>query len=53
MEFGLNDSLKSRAFGSKKDIMSKQDKIEQIENEGGKYYPRDANGNINEWGAIL
>lgn len=53
MEFGLNDSLKSRAFGTKKDVISKMDKIDKIESEGGRYYVRDPNGNINEWGAIL
>jgi len=39
MEFGINDSLKSRAFGQKKDVMSKIDHIEKVEQEGLKYYP--------------
>ena len=33
--------------------MSKIDHIERVEQEGAKYYPRDAGGNVNEWGAIL
>jgi len=29
------------------------DHIERVESDGAKYYPRDPQGNINEWGAIL
>jgi len=53
MEFGVNDSLKSRAFGQKKDVMSKIGHIERVEQEGAKYYPWDSEGHVNEWGAIL
>jgi len=53
MEFGINDTLKARAFGQKKDVMSKMEHIEKVEADGAKYYPWDPIGNINEWGAIL
>ena len=55
MEWGINDSLKSRAYGHKKqaDVVSKADKIEKYENQGGQYYPHDAEGKFDEWGAMV
>lgn len=53
MEYGINDSLKSRAYGQKKDILEKEDHISRVAQSERQYYPREANGNINEWGAIL
>lgn len=57
MQVGVNDSLKSRAFGEKKDIISKAGHIERIQNDDTRqYFPLDpkSNGqNIDEWGAII
>ena len=53
MDFGPNDSLKNRAYGTKKDLAEKEDKILEMQSQNKQYYPREANGNVNEWGALL
>ena len=54
---GVNDSLKSRAFGEKKDVISKAGHMERIQNDPNRqYFPLDpkSNGqNIDEWSAII
>ena len=55
MEWGINDSLKSRAYGHKKetDIDTQHDKIQNYASKGGKYYPTDSEGKFDEWGAMV
>ncbi len=55
MEWGINDSLKSRAYGHKKegDAETKHDKIADYESKGGHYYPVDREGKLDEWGAMV
>ena len=55
MEWGINDSLKSKAYGHKKeaDINNKIEKIENYEKMGGHYYPMDRQGKFDEWGALV
>lgn len=55
MEWGINDSLKSRAYGHKKegDAETKQEKITEYESKGGHYYPMDREGKLDEWGAMV
>ena len=53
MEWGINDSLKGRAYGTKPDIEEKADHILELESQNKQYYPREPNGNVNEWGALL
>ena len=49
MEWGINDSLKSRAYGQKKDTTLK----EQHSSAERTYYPTDREGKIDEWGAMV
>lgn len=55
MEWGINDSLKSRAYGHKKeaDLDTQHDKVVEYENKGGHYYPADREGKLDEWGAMV
>ena len=53
MDFGPNDTLKNRAYGIKKDIAEKEDHINDLQSQNKQYYPREPNGNVNEWGALL
>lgn len=55
MEWGINDQLKSRAYGQKKegDAVTKQDKIQEYASKGGHYYPTDKEGKFDEWGAMI
>lgn len=54
MEWALNDPLKSRAYGHKKevDLFTKHDKIAHYESIGGHYYPVNQDGKFDEWGAM-
>ena len=47
------DPLKFRAFGVKKGLDEKQDKINQLHEENKRYYPTDGKGNIDEWSAVI
>lgn len=54
MEWGINDSLKARAYGHKREVNDHlTDKITQYESKGGHYYPVDRDGKLDEWGAIV
>lgn len=55
MEWGINDSLKSRAYGQKKEADSdaQHDKVVEHEQKGGQYYPMDKEGKVDEWGAMI
>jgi hypothetical protein len=45
--------LKFRAFGVKKALEHKQDKIQSLVENNQRYYPTDQKGNIDEWGAVI
>mgnify|MGYP006933480217 CR=1 FL=1 len=54
------DPLKYNAYGVKKPLGEKQDKIEQLELDGKRYYPKLKNGKweftlgvVDEWGAVV
>ena len=54
------DPLKYNAYGVKKPLGEKQEKIEQLEQEGKRYYPKLKNGKwgfilgvVDEWGAVV
>ena len=49
----INDTLKFRTYGWKKDIESKKGKIEQLYRDHKQYYPFDAHGNCDEWHALI
>lgn len=46
MEWGINDSLKSRSYGLKNDYDDK------LSRKGSNYYPQGADGNVDEWSAL-
>lgn len=48
----LNDPLKAKAFGTKKDYLDKQDHIRELLENNKRYYPPDMGGVIDEWGAM-
>lgn len=52
MDWGVNDSLKSRSYGVKKDYAEKLDKISQNGTTHKQYYPISSDGNIDEWQAL-
>jgi hypothetical protein len=45
--------LKYHTFGVKKSIGDKQPKINQLYQEGKRYYPTDGRGNVDEWAAVV
>ena len=49
----VNDSLKLKAYGWKKNMIEKQPHIEKILNNSNQYYPPDQSGVIDEWGALM
>ena len=49
----INDTLKFKAYGWKKDYDQKKDRIEQHYREFRQYYPPDAHGVIDEWQALI
>ena len=49
----LIDTLKFRSYGVKKPLESKEKKIAEMLDQNKRYYPNDARGNIDEWGAVL
>ena len=49
----VNDTLKFRTYGWKKDIDQKRDKIDRLYREHKQYYPNDAHGNLDEWHALI
>lgn len=52
MEWGINDSLKARSYGQKKDYDEKLDKVSHGSGKYKQYYPVGADGNIDEWSAL-
>ncbi|CDW79439.1 UNKNOWN [Stylonychia lemnae] len=49
----VNDTLKLKAFGWKKDMITKQPHIQKVINNSQQYYPPDAHGVIDEWDALM
>jgi hypothetical protein len=46
------DPLKM-AYGVKKPLDLKENKIKELSNQQMRYYPKDQHGNLDEWGAII
>ncbi len=49
----INDSLKFRSYGWKKDMNGKGEHIKRLEQRNEQYYPPDKEGVIDEWKALL
>ena len=49
----VNDTLKLKAFGWKKDMLTKQPHIQRVLQNHQQYYPPDAHGVIDEWDALM
>ena len=47
------DPLKYHTQGVKKPLEQKGDKIQALHSEQMRYYPVDAKGNLDEWGAVI
>lgn len=55
MEWGINDPLKGRAYGMKRENDQERslEKTQNYEQKGGQYYPTDRSGKVDEWGAMV
>lgn len=53
MEWGINDNLKTRSYGQKHDYDDKIDRFTENVKDYKQYYPGGADGNINEWEALI
>mgnify|MGYP003688271269 CR=1 FL=1 len=49
----LIDPLKLGAYGVKRPLEEKQEKIRQMEANHKRYYPVDNHGQLDEWGAVI
>jgi hypothetical protein len=49
----VNDTLKFKSYGWKRDYESKAPHIQKILNQHKQYYPQDAHGVIDEWSALI
>jgi hypothetical protein len=49
----VNDTLKFKAYGWKKDTEQKRPHIEKVYQEHKQYYPEDSHGVIDEWQALI
>lgn len=49
----INDTLKFKAFGWKRDYEQKRPHIEKVYKDHRQYYPPDAHGVIDEWQALI
>lgn len=49
----INDTLKFKSFGWKKDYENKKDHIAKVYAQNGQYYPEDSHGVIDEWQALI
>lgn len=52
MEWGINDNLKARSFGTKSDYAEKLANLSEKQSEYKQYYPTRADGNVDEWEAL-
>ena len=50
---GINDSLKARAWGEKKNTADKLAHLSGASSDRSHYYPVDGKGRVDEWDAIL
>lgn len=48
----VNDTLKLKAYGWKKDMGTKQPHIQRVLDSHQQYYPQDAQGVVDEWDAL-
>lgn len=49
----VNDTLKFKSFGWKKDIEQKRPHIQKLYQEHKQYYPEDSHGVVDEWQALI
>lgn len=49
----LIDPLKIHTQGVKKPLEHKGDKMQVLAQNNQRYYPKDAKGNVDEWGAVI
>ena len=49
----VNDTLKLKAYGWKKDMITKQPHIDNVISNSQQYYPPDHHGVIDEWDALM
>ena len=49
----INDTLKFRSQGWKKDMSQKVDHINRLKERNEQYYPNDNEGIVDEWKALL
>ena len=49
----VNDTLKLKAFGWKKDMTTKAPHINKVIQNNQQYYPPDNHGVIDEWDALM
>ena len=49
----INDTLKLKAYGWKKDMNAKSTHIQQVINQSQQYYPHDHRGVVDEWDALM
>jgi hypothetical protein len=49
----INDTLKFRSYGWKKDMDQKGAHIQRLEDQNKQYFPPDNEGVIDEWKALL
>ena len=52
MEWGVNDNLKARSYGTKSDYAEKLANLSERQSEIKQYYPTRADGNVDEWEAL-
>jgi len=53
MSLNLVDPLKVKAMGVKKPFDEKGNSLQALEEQGNRYYPADARGNVDEWAAVI
>ena len=49
----LIDPLRMRAQGVKKPMEHKGEKLQALADNNQRYYPKDAKGGVDEWGAVI
>ena len=47
------DPLKVHTMGVKKPLNDKQGQMQNLAEQGNRYYPSDGKGNPDEWGAVI
>ena len=49
----INDTLKFRSYGWKKDMEQKAPHIQRLYAQDKQYYPKDQGGIVDEWDALI